>query len=77
MSPEVINLLEKSIDSSISESDSIVDSDWLVMIGDSIYLSLRLRNKSCDVYLQVLLLLFLVKISQSDHEVLTSEIAMK
>ena len=27
MSPEVIDLLEESIDSSISESDSIVDSD--------------------------------------------------
>ena len=27
MSPEVIDLLEESIDSSISESESIVDSD--------------------------------------------------
>ena len=38
MSPEVINLLEKSIDSSISESDSIVDSDWFnCYVKQSIY----------------------------------------
>ena len=75
MSPEVINLLEESIDSSISESDSIVDSDWFnCYVKQSIYCWGYATKVVMYTYKYFL---FLVKISPSDHEVLTSEIAMK